>query len=216
MSQREPEFYTVDEVAGIWRVTGMTVRNMIRSGSLPGVKVGRSWRVPVSAVMRASDVMSDDFVSAAVRTGKELDEVQEEETRDSDEHPPFEAEADPTEDAPLASGSSGGIDDRGVEDEAVAVAASADTSLHVEPAVFELDSSGDAARYPESGGVGALADLDGVSLAAARLDASGSDQLPTIGHAVLRAGAIPDETHAVSVAAHTDTVRFALRATAPA
>lgn len=51
-----PEFYTVAEVAEIWRVTEVTVRNMIADGRLVARKLGRAWRIPSAAVLRASDI----------------------------------------------------------------------------------------------------------------------------------------------------------------
>lgn len=47
----EPLF-TPDEVAEIFKVSGDTVRQMIRAGELPAVKIGRQYRVPKSAIDR--------------------------------------------------------------------------------------------------------------------------------------------------------------------
>ena len=47
---REVRFLTVAEVAGVMRVSKMTVYRMVHSGELPAVRVGRSFRVPEKAV----------------------------------------------------------------------------------------------------------------------------------------------------------------------
>lgn len=44
MMSRAP-FLTVGEVAGILRVSNMTVYRLIKTGDLPAVRVGRSFRV---------------------------------------------------------------------------------------------------------------------------------------------------------------------------
>lgn len=41
---------TVAEVAERWRVSKMTVYRMVHSGALRSMKVGRSFRIPASAV----------------------------------------------------------------------------------------------------------------------------------------------------------------------
>lgn len=46
----EVAFMTVAEVAGIMRVSKMTVYRLVHSGELPAVRVGRSFRVPEDAV----------------------------------------------------------------------------------------------------------------------------------------------------------------------
>jgi len=46
----EVRFLTVAEVAGVMRVSKMTVYRMVHSGDLPAVRVGRSFRVPEKAV----------------------------------------------------------------------------------------------------------------------------------------------------------------------
>ncbi len=43
-------FLTVQEVAGLMRVSPMTVYRLIKSGDLPAVRVGRSFRVRDSDV----------------------------------------------------------------------------------------------------------------------------------------------------------------------
>jgi len=47
---REVRFLTVAEVAGLMRVSKMTVYRMVHAGELPAVRVGRSFRVPEKAV----------------------------------------------------------------------------------------------------------------------------------------------------------------------
>ncbi|WP_415973239.1 helix-turn-helix domain-containing protein [Rhodococcus sp. 077-4] len=44
------QFLTVAEVAGLMRVSKMTVYRLIKSGDLPAVRVGRSFRVHAKAV----------------------------------------------------------------------------------------------------------------------------------------------------------------------
>jgi excisionase family DNA binding protein len=46
----EVRFVTVAEVASIMRVSKMTVYRLVHSGELPAVRVGRSFRVPESAI----------------------------------------------------------------------------------------------------------------------------------------------------------------------
>ncbi|MFJ4253449.1 helix-turn-helix domain-containing protein [Microbacterium sp. NPDC090003] len=46
-------FLTVAEVAGIMRVSKMTVYRLVHSGDLPAIRFGRSYRVPESAVADA-------------------------------------------------------------------------------------------------------------------------------------------------------------------
>lgn len=45
-------FLTVAEVAEVMRVSRMTVYRLLHSGELPGVRVGRSFRVPQDALER--------------------------------------------------------------------------------------------------------------------------------------------------------------------
>ncbi len=52
-------FLTVAEVAGIMRVSRMTVYRLVHSGELPAVRVGKSYRVPQKAV---DDYLRDSFV----------------------------------------------------------------------------------------------------------------------------------------------------------
>ncbi len=46
----EMRFLTVAEVAGLMRVSKMTVYRLVHDGRLPAVRVGRSFRVPEQAV----------------------------------------------------------------------------------------------------------------------------------------------------------------------
>jgi excisionase family DNA binding protein len=39
------EFLTVEEIANTLKVSVQTVRNWIKTGKLPALKVGRQWRV---------------------------------------------------------------------------------------------------------------------------------------------------------------------------
>ena len=48
-------FLTVAEVAEMMRVSKMTVYRLVRSGELPAIRFGRSFRVPESAVRAAID-----------------------------------------------------------------------------------------------------------------------------------------------------------------
>ena len=58
----EVSFLTVAEVAKIMRVSKMTVYRMVHAGELPAVRVGRSFRVPESAV---EDYLRDSFIETA-------------------------------------------------------------------------------------------------------------------------------------------------------
>jgi excisionase family DNA binding protein len=55
-------FLTVAEVAAIMRVSKMTVYRLVHSGEMPAVRVGRSFRVPESAV---DDYLRGSFVDTA-------------------------------------------------------------------------------------------------------------------------------------------------------
>ncbi|HHU09254.1 MAG TPA: helix-turn-helix domain-containing protein [Intrasporangiaceae bacterium] len=55
-------FLTVAEVATIMRVSKMTVYRMVHAGELPAVRVGRSFRVPESAV---EDYLRESFIETA-------------------------------------------------------------------------------------------------------------------------------------------------------
>lgn len=55
----QTRFLTVAEVAGIMRVSKMTVYRLVQSGALPAVRVGRSYRVPEQAVRQ---YLQDAFI----------------------------------------------------------------------------------------------------------------------------------------------------------
>lgn len=55
------KFLTVAEVAGIMRVSKMTVYRLVHSGELPAVRVGRSFRVPERAVQ---DYLRGSYIDA--------------------------------------------------------------------------------------------------------------------------------------------------------
>ncbi len=54
-------FLTVAEVAGVMRVSKMTVYRMVHAGELPAIRVGRSFRVPEQAV---HDYLRAAFIEA--------------------------------------------------------------------------------------------------------------------------------------------------------
>jgi excisionase family DNA binding protein len=57
----ELRFLTVAEVAALMRVSKMTVYRLVHGGTLPAVRVGRSFRVPEQAV---NDYLRDSFIEA--------------------------------------------------------------------------------------------------------------------------------------------------------
>jgi excisionase family DNA binding protein len=57
----EIRFLTVAEVAKVMRVSKMTVYRLVHSGELPAVRVGRSFRVPETAV---NDYLEQAYVEA--------------------------------------------------------------------------------------------------------------------------------------------------------
>ena len=56
------KFLTVAEVAGVMRVSKMTVYRLVHAGTLPAVQGGRSYRVPEKAV---HDYLRDAFTVSA-------------------------------------------------------------------------------------------------------------------------------------------------------
>jgi excisionase family DNA binding protein len=58
----ELRFLTVAEVAAVMRVSKMTVYRLVHGGTLPAVRVGRSFRVPEQAV---NDYLAGSFVETA-------------------------------------------------------------------------------------------------------------------------------------------------------
>jgi excisionase family DNA binding protein len=55
------KFLTVAEVAGLMRVSKMTVYRLVHSGEMTAVRVGRSFRVPEKAV---HDYLRDAYIEA--------------------------------------------------------------------------------------------------------------------------------------------------------
>ncbi len=51
-NESEPRFVTVAEVAGLLRVSNMTVYRLIQGGQLAAVRVGRSYRIREADVDR--------------------------------------------------------------------------------------------------------------------------------------------------------------------
>ncbi|MDR3068175.1 MAG: helix-turn-helix domain-containing protein [Cellulomonas sp.] len=49
-TETSQRFFTVMEVANLMRVSKMTVYRLLHSGELPGLRVGRSFRVPADAL----------------------------------------------------------------------------------------------------------------------------------------------------------------------
>ena len=58
----EVTFLTVAEVAAVMRVSKMTVYRLVHAGTLPAVRVGRSFRVPEQAV---HDYLDHAYVETA-------------------------------------------------------------------------------------------------------------------------------------------------------
>lgn len=58
----EVQFLTVAEVASVMRVSKMTVYRLVHAGTLPAVRVGRSFRVPEQAV---HDYLEQAYVETA-------------------------------------------------------------------------------------------------------------------------------------------------------
>ena len=58
----EVKFLTVAEVASVMRVSKMTVYRLVHAGTLPAVRVGRSFRVPEKAV---HDYLDQSYVETA-------------------------------------------------------------------------------------------------------------------------------------------------------
>lgn len=68
-SLSDMRFLTVAEVADLMRVSSMTVYRMVRSGDLPAVRFGRSYRIPESAVEAAVEVPASSQVPRGNRAG---------------------------------------------------------------------------------------------------------------------------------------------------
>ena len=58
----DSKFLTVAEVAAMMRVSKMTVYRLVHAGTLPAVRVGRSFRVPEQAV---HDYLDHAYVETA-------------------------------------------------------------------------------------------------------------------------------------------------------
>ncbi|MFJ3867842.1 helix-turn-helix domain-containing protein [Streptomyces nigra] len=56
-------FLTVAEVAAVMRVSKMTVYRLVHSGTLPAIRVGRSFHVPEGAVY---EYLAEAFTAAHV------------------------------------------------------------------------------------------------------------------------------------------------------
>ncbi|MEO5534175.1 MAG: helix-turn-helix domain-containing protein [Pseudolysinimonas sp.] len=53
---KDMRFLTVAEVAELMRVSSMTVYRLVRSGELPAVRFGHSYRIPETAVAAAVEL----------------------------------------------------------------------------------------------------------------------------------------------------------------
>ncbi|MGW7099661.1 helix-turn-helix domain-containing protein [Streptomyces sp. NPDC054838] len=62
-------FLTVEEVASVMRVSQMTVLKLVHNGHLPAIRVGRSFRVPESAV---HDFLREEFAEAEGRADHDM------------------------------------------------------------------------------------------------------------------------------------------------
>lgn len=61
------ELYTVDEAAAALKIHPQTVRALLRSGELRGIKRGRAWRIPESALTETS---REDVERAEIENGE--------------------------------------------------------------------------------------------------------------------------------------------------
>jgi len=50
MTQQTPSYFTIKEFAALVRLDHKTVRKGIKDGHIPALRVGRSFRIPASAV----------------------------------------------------------------------------------------------------------------------------------------------------------------------
>lgn len=57
-------FLTVPETAGILRLHPKTVQRYLRLGKLPGVKLGKAWRVPKQALLSIA-TKEEEYLSTA-------------------------------------------------------------------------------------------------------------------------------------------------------
>ena len=58
-------FLTVNEAAEILRIHPKTVQRYLRLGKLPGVKLGKAWRVPKSALLSMAKQEEVEYLSTA-------------------------------------------------------------------------------------------------------------------------------------------------------
>lgn len=64
-----PALLTVAEVAQILRVAPVTVRRMILSGELPGVKIGNQWRVRADDLRRLMQPKPVELAGGRIHPG---------------------------------------------------------------------------------------------------------------------------------------------------
>ena len=48
----DEKILTVAEVSEILRIGEKTIRDLLRAGELPGVKIGKAWRIPEDALKK--------------------------------------------------------------------------------------------------------------------------------------------------------------------
>lgn len=68
-----PEYYTTKEVADKFRVSMQAIRNMIDSGRLKAVKIGRAYRIPESEIQRIGTPSNNN---QSCTTAEQLEEVE--------------------------------------------------------------------------------------------------------------------------------------------
>ena len=47
-----PNYLTPNEIAARWRVSGLTVRNIVNRGDMEALKIGTAYRIPIEEVER--------------------------------------------------------------------------------------------------------------------------------------------------------------------
>lgn len=57
-------FYIPDELAGVLRLSGETIRRKLRAGELHGVRIGDTWRVPRDEVLHLIGTATIDVFDA--------------------------------------------------------------------------------------------------------------------------------------------------------
>ncbi|MEO0260575.1 MAG: helix-turn-helix domain-containing protein [candidate division WOR-3 bacterium] len=65
----EPEFLTVEEVAELLRVSTRTVQRLLKEGGLPGVRIGRQWRIPRAELLAHLKVPTRAFAEGRRERG---------------------------------------------------------------------------------------------------------------------------------------------------